>query len=89
MELTWYGLSCFRIMERKYITVVTDPYKGNLGLPTLKLKGDVVTISQHHNGRNDWQQQLSAVTHAPILIQPHPHQQQQPANAQAQPCRPQ
>jgi L-ascorbate metabolism protein UlaG (beta-lactamase superfamily) len=32
MELTWYGLSCFRITERKYASVVTDPYNGGFGL---------------------------------------------------------
>ena len=26
MEITWYGLSCFRITERKHATVVTDPF---------------------------------------------------------------
>lgn len=52
MELTWYGLSCFRFTERKLTTVVTDPYNGHLGLPTLKLKADVVTISHDARGHN-------------------------------------
>ena len=52
MELTWYGLSCFRFTERKYTTVVTDPYNGHLGLPALKLKADVVTISHDARGHN-------------------------------------
>ena len=52
MELTWYGLSCFRITERKYITIVTDPYNGKLGLPPLKLRGDVVTVSHDASGHN-------------------------------------
>ena len=52
MELTWYGLSCFRITERKYASVVTDPYNGKLGLPALKLKSDVVTISHAAPGHN-------------------------------------
>lgn len=52
MELTWYGLSCFRITERKYATVVTDPYNGKLGLPALKLKSDVVTVSHEAPGHN-------------------------------------
>jgi L-ascorbate metabolism protein UlaG (beta-lactamase superfamily) len=52
MELTWYGLSCFRISERKYATVVTDPYTGGFGLPDLKLKADVVTISHDAKGHN-------------------------------------
>ena len=52
MELTWYGMSCFRISERKQATVVTDPYNGALGLPPLKLKADVVTVSHDANGHN-------------------------------------
>lgn len=45
MEITWYGHSCFRITERGQITVVTDPYDDSIGLPALRLKGDVVTVS--------------------------------------------
>jgi L-ascorbate metabolism protein UlaG (beta-lactamase superfamily) len=52
MELTWYGLSCFRITERKHATIVTDPYNGNLGLPAPKLKADVVTVSHDAPGHN-------------------------------------
>lgn len=52
MEITWYGLSCFRLTDRGQTTVVTDPYNGNLGLPPLKLRGDVVTISHDAAGHN-------------------------------------
>jgi L-ascorbate metabolism protein UlaG (beta-lactamase superfamily) len=52
MEITWYGLSCFRLSERKHATIVTDPYNGKLGLPQLKLKSDVVTISHDAQGHN-------------------------------------
>ncbi|MFZ1399145.1 MAG: MBL fold metallo-hydrolase [Candidatus Promineifilaceae bacterium] len=52
MEITWYGLSCFRLNERKHAAVVTDPYNGHLGLPALKLKADVVTISHDAPGHN-------------------------------------
>ena len=52
MELVWYGLSCFRITERKHASVVTDPYDTKLGLPPLKLKADVVTISHNAKGHN-------------------------------------
>ena len=50
MDLTWYGLSCFRITERKYATVVTDPFGGKVGLPSLKLKADIITISHKSEG---------------------------------------
>ena len=53
MEITWYGLSCFRLTERKHATIVTDPYNSKLGLPQLKLKADVVTISHDASGHND------------------------------------
>ena len=50
MDLTWYGLSCFRITERKYATVVTDPFGAKIGLPPLKLKADIVTVSHKSEG---------------------------------------
>lgn len=52
MEITWYGLSCFRITERKHATVVTDPFDPILGLPPLKLKADVITISHQAKGHS-------------------------------------
>jgi L-ascorbate metabolism protein UlaG (beta-lactamase superfamily) len=52
LDITWYGHSCFRITERNRITVVTDPYSEEIGLPPLKLKGDVVTISHQEPGHN-------------------------------------
>ena len=45
MEITWYGLSCFRLTERGLASVVTDPYDPGLGLPEVKLRGDIVTVS--------------------------------------------
>lgn len=54
MEISWYGHSCFRISERGKITVVTDPYNEQIGLPELKqLKGDIVTISHEVPGHNN------------------------------------
>jgi L-ascorbate metabolism protein UlaG (beta-lactamase superfamily) len=52
MELTWYGLSCFRLNDRGHASIVTDPYDGAVGLPPLKLRGDVVTISHDASGHN-------------------------------------
>lgn len=55
MEITWYGLSCFRLTERGLSTVVTDPYDADIGLAPLKLRGDILTISQdvasNHNAK--------------------------------------
>lgn len=58
MRITWYGLSCFRIAERGQANIVTDPYHSGLGLPALKLRADVVTISQAAPAHND----ISAVS---------------------------
>jgi L-ascorbate metabolism protein UlaG (beta-lactamase superfamily) len=52
MEISWYGLSCFRLSERKFATVVADPYSDKIGLPSLKLKADIVTISHDTPGHN-------------------------------------
>ena len=52
MEITWYGMSCFRITERKLATIVTDPFAPAVGLSELKLKSDVVTISHDAPGHN-------------------------------------
>lgn len=53
MEITWYGHSCFRLMERGMATVVTDPYDHEAaGYEPLKLKADIVTISHEAPGHN-------------------------------------
>lgn len=52
MDITWYGHSCFRITERGQATVITDPYSEAIGLPPLRLKGDIVTVSHHRPGHN-------------------------------------
>jgi L-ascorbate metabolism protein UlaG (beta-lactamase superfamily) len=53
MEITWYGLSCFRLTERNLATVVTDPYDSQTaGYEALKLKGDIVTVSHEAPGHS-------------------------------------
>ena len=53
MEITWYGHSCFRLTERSYATVVTDPFDNKaIGYDALKLKADIVTISHNAPGHN-------------------------------------
>ncbi len=52
MELVWHGLSCFRMTERGMATVVTDPYDTSVGLPPLKLKADIVTVSHDAPGHS-------------------------------------
>jgi len=53
MEITWYGLSCFRLTERNLATVVTDPYDSQVaGYEALKLRADIVTISHDAPGHS-------------------------------------
>lgn len=52
LEITWYGHSCFRMTERGKVTIVTDPYADSLGLPPLRVKADVVTISHNSPGHS-------------------------------------
>jgi L-ascorbate metabolism protein UlaG (beta-lactamase superfamily) len=54
MEITWYGHSCFRLTERNFATVVTDPFDNKaIGYETLKLKSDIVTVSHAAPGHNN------------------------------------
>lgn len=54
MEITWYGLSCFRLTERGLASVVTDPFDHRVtGYEPLKLKADIVTISHDAAGHNN------------------------------------
>ncbi len=53
MEITWYGQSCFRLIERGSASVVTDPYDHTaVGYVPLKLKADIVTVSHNAPGHN-------------------------------------
>ncbi|MCL4248293.1 MAG: MBL fold metallo-hydrolase [Anaerolineae bacterium] len=52
MDITWYGHSCFRISDRGQISIVTDPFAEDIGLPPLKVKGEVVTVSHNVPGHN-------------------------------------
>ena len=54
MEITWYGHSCFRLTERSYATVVTDPFDSKtVGYSPLKLKADIVTVSHDAPGHSN------------------------------------
>lgn len=63
MELTWYGHSCFRMVERGLAAVVTDPYDDSLGYPALKLKADIVTVSHDAPGHNHLEAVKGAEAH--------------------------
>src|SRR5687767_5028522 len=54
MEITWYGHSCFRLTERNYATVVTDPYDHkSIGYDSLKLRSDIVIVSHEAPGHGN------------------------------------
>lgn len=53
MEITWYGLSCFRLTERNLATVVTDPFDSQVaGYEPLKLRADILTVSHEAPGHS-------------------------------------
>jgi L-ascorbate metabolism protein UlaG (beta-lactamase superfamily) len=53
MEIIWYGHSCFRLTERNFATVVSDPFDSKtIGYEPLKLKADIVTVSHEAAGHN-------------------------------------
>ncbi len=52
MELIWYGLSCFRLTERKHASIVTDPFAPVVGIELPNIKADVVTVSHDAKGHN-------------------------------------
>jgi L-ascorbate metabolism protein UlaG (beta-lactamase superfamily) len=65
MEITWFGHACFRLTERGLATVVTDPFESKeIGYEPLKLKADILTVSQDTPGHNN----VSAVKGEPYTI---------------------
>ncbi|MFH1207235.1 MAG: MBL fold metallo-hydrolase [Patescibacteria group bacterium] len=63
MQITWLGQSCFKI-QGKDVTVITDPYKNDIGLKLPRLNADIVTISHDHHDHNN----IDAVNGAPFVI---------------------
>lgn len=47
MDITWFGLSCFRLRSQD-IAVVTDPFPHSLGLSMGEPSALAVTVSQEH-----------------------------------------
>ena len=52
MEIVWYGLSCFRLMERGMAAVAIDPFDDSVGYGALRLKADIVCVSHDAPGHN-------------------------------------
>jgi L-ascorbate metabolism protein UlaG (beta-lactamase superfamily) len=51
MDITWLGLSCFRI-KGKEVTVITDPYPPGLGYSLGRPQANIVTVSHAHPGHS-------------------------------------
>jgi len=51
MQIQFWGQSCFRF-KGKEISLVTDPFGPSLGLKTLRLSADIVTVSHGHDDHN-------------------------------------
>jgi L-ascorbate metabolism protein UlaG (beta-lactamase superfamily) len=51
MDITWYGLSCFRIREGG-VSILCDPYDRTVGLQLPKVRADILTISHDKPGHN-------------------------------------
>lgn len=47
MDVTWHGMSCFRL-RGKNATVVTDPFPASIGVKPPRLEADLVTVSHGH-----------------------------------------
>lgn len=47
VEIRWYGQTCFHLNGQRAISVVTDPFPPQLGIPLPGLEADVVTVSHH------------------------------------------
>jgi L-ascorbate metabolism protein UlaG (beta-lactamase superfamily) len=52
MEIIWYGLSCFRLIERGSPSVITDPYPDKYGYVFPRPRADIITISHDDPTRN-------------------------------------
>lgn len=52
MEITWYGHSCFRMVERGVASIVTDPFDDTLGYEPIRPKADIVTVSHQGPGHS-------------------------------------
>lgn len=53
IEITWFGHSCFRLIERSAAAIVTDPFNKSIEIKPPRLKGDVVTVSHEAPGHNN------------------------------------
>ena len=54
MEITWLGLSCFRLRSEE-LAVVTDPFPDSIGLRLGEPRALAVTVSHQHANHSHWE----------------------------------
>jgi L-ascorbate metabolism protein UlaG (beta-lactamase superfamily) len=67
MEITWYGHSCFRMVERGVASIVADPFDDTIGYEPIRLKADIVTVS-HQSPSHSATDTIKGAEH--ILVSP-------------------
>jgi L-ascorbate metabolism protein UlaG (beta-lactamase superfamily) len=65
LSITYYGYSCFAIKSYEGVTIVTDPYHGDVGATLPPLAADIVLISHAHAAHNC----VEAIPGNPSVIQ--------------------
>lgn len=52
MDISWYGHSCFRLMERGVASIVADPFDESIGYEPPRVRADIVTVSHEAPGHS-------------------------------------
>jgi L-ascorbate metabolism protein UlaG (beta-lactamase superfamily) len=64
MDITWYGLSCFRVREGG-VTVLCDPFDKSVGKTLPRVRADIVTVSHARPGHSS----VERVTGSPKVLE--------------------
>ena len=67
MYITWLGQSCFKLQDKigpDGVTLITDPFGGDLGLKVPHYEADIVTVSHGHHDHNN----TDAIRGKPFII---------------------
>ena len=52
MKIKWLGHSCFKIVSKNGIRILTDPFDDNVGYKIPSVEADIVTVSHGHYDHN-------------------------------------
>lgn len=67
MYITWLGQSCFKLQDKigpSGVTLITDPFGGDIGLKVPHFEADIVTVSHGHHDHNN----TDAIRGKPFII---------------------